>query len=141
MTSRAAPANTSRGCSHGLLASVFSGCICAAKLKVVEIVTQVAVYETHFVIKCPCTDLARSTMISEISAQYPEFRSHYDTASDLGKVKLVLWQIPDGEFPGAPSPGIAPESARITSTRAILRYLRTATENHPRLRLYNRPRS
>jgi hypothetical protein len=65
----------------------------------------------------------------------PEFRSHYDAASDLGKVKLILWQIPDGEFPGTPSPGTAPESARITSTRAVLWYLRTATESpSPRLR-------
>ena len=97
--------------------------------------------ETHFVVKCPSNDLARSAMLSEISAQYPCFRSHYDAASDLGKTKMILWQIPDGEFPGTPAAGIVPESARVASTRAVLRYLRAATESHPRLRLYNRPRS
>jgi len=97
--------------------------------------------ETHFVVKCPSTDPARSTMVSEITAQYPHFRTHYDAASDLGKTKLILWQIPDGEFPGAPAVGSTPDSARVVSTRAVLRYLRLATQNHPRLRLYNRPRS
>ena len=38
-----------------------------------------------------------STIVSKISIQYPRFRTHYDAASDLGKTKLILWQIPDGE--------------------------------------------
>ena len=46
--------------------------------------------EIHFMGKCPCNDLARSTMVSEISAQYPCFRTHYDAASDLGRTKMRL---------------------------------------------------
>jgi len=97
--------------------------------------------ETHFVVGCPCTADGRNVMLEAIAECFPRFRSHYDRASDIGKIKLLLWQIPDGQFPGASLPGMSADTARIRSTRAVIAYLRQAAQDHPRLKLYNRPRS
>jgi len=97
--------------------------------------------ETHFVVGCPCTADGRNVMLDAIAECFPHFRSHYDRANDVGKTKLLLWQIPDGQFPGASLPGMSADTARIRSTRAVIAYLRQAAQDHPRLKLYNRPRS
>jgi hypothetical protein len=97
--------------------------------------------ETHFVVGCPCTADGRNVMLDAIAECFPRFRSHYDRASDVGKIKLLLWQIPDGQFPGASLPGMSADTARIRSTRAVIAFLRQAAQDHPRLKLYNRPRS
>ena len=89
--------------------------------------------ETHFVLNCPVYSKERADVLDRLRNIYPGFGDQWRDCTDVQKMRILLWGIPDGTSPWRPREGPLSE-ARTQATGAVLRFLGAAAKRHPTMR-------